>query len=101
MVACQETPPLYPASAPADIREACALAERKCTACHERDRIVYARHTLAEWRTTVDRMRRFPGSQITPADAQVILRCVSYNADSAAVAPSPWYRLARYDSSPR
>ncbi|MEO8704710.1 MAG: hypothetical protein ABI867_31935 [Kofleriaceae bacterium] len=89
VVACQETPPLFPATAPENIREACALAERKCTACHERDRIVDARHTVTEWRTTVERMRRFPGSGITPADTEVILRCVSYNSDAAVLAPVP------------
>jgi len=88
VVACQEVQPLYPASAPADIREACALTERKCTACHDRDRIVDARHTTTEWSTTVERMRRFPGSAITPPDSEVILRCLNYNVESSVLAPN-------------
>ena len=85
MISCQEPPPLYPATAPAEIREACAVANRKCTACHDRDRIVYARHNQAEWRTTVERMRRFPGSGISPDEVEIILRCLNYSAESASL----------------
>lgn len=84
VVACQDVPPLYPPNAPPDIHEACAVAERKCTACHERDRIVYASHTPFEWHNTVERMRQYPGSAITRADGEVILRCLSYNADQGS-----------------
>jgi hypothetical protein len=87
ILSCQEPPPLYPASAPPEIVEACAVANRKCTACHDRDRIVYARHNQAEWRTTVERMRRFPGSAISPDEIEIILRCLNYSAESAFVAP--------------
>ncbi len=83
-VACQEPAALYPASAPIQIREACELTERKCTACHDRERIVDAHHTELEWSTTVDRMRRFPGSAISVADKDVIVRCLSYRVDSFA-----------------
>jgi hypothetical protein len=84
MVSCSETPPLFPASAPIQIREACALTEQKCTACHDRERIVYARHNATEWRNTVDRMRRFPGAAISAADSEIIVRCLSYNVESSA-----------------
>jgi hypothetical protein len=86
VVSCQETSPLFPTNAPIHIQEACALAEQKCTACHERDRIVDARHNATEWRTTVDRMRRFPGSAISAADSESIVRCLSYSADSSVSA---------------
>jgi hypothetical protein len=82
LAACQEAPPLYPASAPDEVRQACALTNRKCTACHDRDRIVDARHNESEWRTTIERMRRFAGSGISPADGEIILRCLSYSAGS-------------------
>jgi hypothetical protein len=76
---------LYPANAPMPIQEACKLTEQKCTACHDRERIVYARNNSAvEWRTTVDRMRRMPGAAITAADSETIVRCLSYS-DQAAV----------------
>ena len=83
-VACQEPTPLYPASAPLKIRQACELTERKCTACHDRDRIVDARYTELEWRTTVDRMRRFPGSGISAAESEVIVGCLSYRVETFA-----------------
>jgi len=80
---CQDVPPLYPSSAPDDIKQACAVTERKCTACHERDRIVYANHNVREWQATVERMRTYPASAMTAADTQVIMRCLSYNADQS------------------
>jgi hypothetical protein len=82
--ACTEAPPLYPPTAPPEIREACALTSRKCTQCHERDRIVYARHSSSEWRVTVERMRKFPGSAIYPADIDVIMRCLNYSNDPSS-----------------
>jgi hypothetical protein len=94
-VSCQETPPLYPASAPNEIREACAVTAQKCTACHERDRIVYARHNPTEWRTTVERMRKFPGSGIAPADVEVVLRCLTYSAESSVDSPAS-SRMGRF-----
>jgi hypothetical protein len=85
LVACKEPPPLYPANAPADIVEACALAQRKCTACHDRDRIVHARMNAEEWRDTVDKMRRLPGSTISPVEGEVILRCLLYRMNTPAM----------------
>jgi len=88
VAACQEPAPLYPKTAPSGIQEACALTERKCTACHDRDRIVDARNdSVAQWQMTVDRMRRMPGSSITRADSEMILRCLTYNAQSSMIAP--------------
>jgi hypothetical protein len=88
LASCQDPPPLYPATAPDEIRKACAHTDRKCTACHDRERIVYARHTALEWRTTVERMRRFPGSGITPEDTEIIMQCLSYNAESSRAVPA-------------
>ncbi len=89
LAACQEAPPLYPATAPAEVREACALTQRKCTLCHDRDRIVDARHNVTEWRNTIERMRRFGGSGISPADGEIILKCLSYTAESTLTPISP------------
>jgi hypothetical protein len=75
-VACQQTPPLYAPDASSDLRAACALTEQRCTACHERDRVVYADKTPDEWRTTVERMRRLPGSSIAPSETDTILKCL-------------------------
>ena len=74
---------MYPASAPPEIREACAVTSRKCTACHDHERIVSARQTPLEWRTTVERMRRYPGSAISPADIEIILRCLNYHSTTS------------------
>ena len=82
LAACTEPPPLYPATAPPEIAEACSLTVRKCTACHDRDRIVYARHSPDEWRNIVEKMRRLPGSSITAAEGDIILRCLIYRTQS-------------------
>jgi len=74
--ACSDAAPLYPANSPPEIVEACTLTQRKCTACHDRDRIVDAQMTTSEWRETVDRMRRFPGSNISPSEGEIVLRCL-------------------------
>jgi hypothetical protein len=81
LAACQEPPPLFPPTAPDDIRQACALTQQKCTACHDRDRIVSSHRTMAEWRVTVERMRRIPGSSISLGDGEIILRCLTYSSE--------------------
>jgi hypothetical protein len=82
LAACQPAAPLYEPSAPPDIREACALTERRCTACHDRDRIVDAHFTRDEWPRTVERMRQMPGSTIAPNETDIILRCLLHRVDS-------------------
>ena len=79
VVACTEPQPFYPETAPDEIKQSCALAQRKCTQCHDRDRIVDANHTEKEWRVTIDRMRAFPGSQISPGDSDIIMKCMMYS----------------------
>lgn len=83
VVSCQDAIPLYPPTAPPEIREACALAERKCTACHDRDRLLYTRQSAPAWRATIERMRLIPGSAISPLDGEIILRCMSFSAEAA------------------
>lgn len=84
IAACSEPAPQFPANAPPEILQACALTERKCTACHERERFVEARHSPEQWRDIVDRMRRFPASSISPADAETILRCLNYHSSGTS-----------------
>ena len=81
LTACTEPPPLYPPTAPADIQAACALVERRCSECHDRDRIVAAHKTREEWASTVELMREMPGSTIRPDETPVILRCLYYRND--------------------
>jgi hypothetical protein len=95
LVACTETPPLYPANASPEIVEACALTVRKCTACHDRDRILTARLTAAEWRDTVEEMRRIPGSAISEPERDIILQCLLKRTTSSARLGSPCFVAVR------
>ena len=98
-VGCTEPAPLYPPSAPPEIVEACAVAERRCSECHDRDRIATAHKTREEWESTVDRMRQMPGSTIRPDETEVILRCLHYRNDMSGLAPqrehARWITLQR------
>ena len=87
LVGCSEPPPLYPPSAPPEIVAACAVAERRCSECHDRDRIINAHKNREEWESTIDRMRQMAGSTIRPDEADVILRCVLYRNDMSEREP--------------
>ncbi|GEM_PF-2599094 len=89
LVACKEPSPLYPAGSPPEIVEACALTERKCTACHDRERYQVPRHPPERWEKIVHKMRLFPGSAITPADGEVILRCLNYRSSTTSLDTHP------------
>lgn len=95
LAACQEPTPLYPPNAPDDIRAACALAERRCSECHDRDRIVGAHKTREEWASTVEHMREMPGSTIAPDETDVILRCLYYRNNLSFFRP-PAADVARW-----
>ena len=92
LAACTEPSPQYPANMPPDIAQACAMTERKCTACHDRERFSEPRHSAAQWRDIVDKMRRIPGSSISPADADTVLRCLNYR--SSTTSQDTWAPLA-------
>jgi hypothetical protein len=89
LVACTEPTPQYPASAPPEIARACALAEHKCTACHDRERFLVPRHPPERWEKIVHRMRLLPGSSIMPADAEIILRCLNYRSSATSLDSHP------------
>lgn len=74
--ACQAPTPLYSPNAPPKIKEACTLTERRCTECHDHDRIIDAHLNAGEWATLVERMRQMPGSTIRPDETDIILRCL-------------------------
>jgi hypothetical protein len=83
LVACtRERLELIPSAAqprtPPAIRNACALAEQRCSRCHDLERIQLAHPALVDWPSYVERMRRMPGSGITGSDASVILRCLAW-----------------------
>jgi hypothetical protein len=66
------------AQAPAAIQSACVLAERKCSSCHDLGRLSVARWNGISWEVYVERMRRMPGSGISPDDGMTIVTCLNY-----------------------
>ena len=60
-----------------DINLAAATMEKRCSKCHNLDRIVGASKDARGWRATVNRMRALPDSGISEADSRII---VSYLA---------------------
>ncbi|HMF43167.1 MAG TPA: hypothetical protein VKQ32_20990 [Polyangia bacterium] len=72
---------------PADIRPDYALFARRCSKCHQLARPLGSGiHDDAEWADYVERMRRQPGSGISPADTKPILRFLHYYSTSFAAA---------------
>ena len=88
LAACGGPSPVYPAGSPPDIVQACSLTQRKCTACHERERWMDQRHTPEEWRDVVEEMRLLAGSGITPRDAEEVVRCLNYRSATPAASVS-------------
>jgi ferredoxin-NADP reductase len=56
-----------------DINLAAATMEKRCSKCHNLDRIVGARKDARGWLATVNRMRALPGSGVSEADSRIIL----------------------------
>jgi mono/diheme cytochrome c family protein len=70
-----------PPAAIVDINLAAATMEKRCSKCHNLDRIAGARKDARGWLATVNRMRTLPGSGISEADSRII---VSYLASQMA-----------------
>src|SRR5580700_1889135 len=64
-----------------DMNLAAATMEKRCSKCHNLDRIVGARKDARGWLATVNRMRTLPDSGISEADSKII---VSYLASQMA-----------------
>src|SRR5262245_26313668 len=83
LFACGESLPRQtllasPSTASADLREACALTEQRCTRCHTIGRVLaWDAHSRAQWEPLVTRMRQMASSGISKADAEVVLRCLA------------------------
>jgi ferredoxin-NADP reductase len=60
-----------------DLNQAGDLMQKRCSKCHNLDRVVGARKDAPGWLATVNRMRTMPGAGISEAEAQMI---VSYLA---------------------
>src|ERR1700692_4393965 len=64
-----------------DITMAADTVEKRCSKCHNLDRIVGARKDASGWLATVNRMRALPDSGLSEADSRII---VSYLASQMA-----------------
>src|SRR5215472_12599017 len=56
-----------------DVNQASDLMQRRCSKCHNLDRVVGARKDAPGWLATVNRMRAMPGAGISEADVQTIV----------------------------
>src|SRR6202041_1094858 len=56
-----------------DINQASDLMQRRCSKCHNLDRVVGARKDTQGWIDTVNRMRTMTGAGIAEADASTII----------------------------
>jgi hypothetical protein len=68
-----------------DLNQASDLMQRRCSKCHNLDRVVGARKDAQGWLATVNRMRARPDAAISEADARLI---VSYLASTVKLHPS-------------
>jgi hypothetical protein len=91
LVACAATEPNplvstpHGEAAPADIVDACELANRRCSRCHTIDRVVRARITEPpQWQSYVHRMRLMPTSGIPPEEEPTIVRCLVFRTSGTA-----------------
>jgi ferredoxin-NADP reductase len=56
-----------------DLNQASDLMQKRCSKCHNLDRVVGARKDAHGWATTVERMRLITGAGISQAEAQTII----------------------------
>jgi ferredoxin-NADP reductase/mono/diheme cytochrome c family protein len=56
-----------------DLQASEALMQKRCSRCHNLDRVVGAKKDARGWLATVDRMRGLPGAGISEGDARIIL----------------------------
>jgi ferredoxin-NADP reductase/mono/diheme cytochrome c family protein len=78
--------PALPAQPAAiDINQASDLMQKRCSQCHNLDRVVGARKDADGWMRTVERMSALPGANISDTDAKMI---VSYLVSQSPVQDS-------------
>ena len=72
-----------PANAPVtiDMNRASELMQKRCSKCHNLDRVVGARKDVQGWIATVNRMRNMPSAAISQADAQAIVSYLVYQVN--------------------
>lgn len=63
----------------------CQLTARRCTACHDIDRVLAVQPADPfQWQQTIGKMRRMRGSGISDRDGHEILRCLVFRSFGAA-----------------
>jgi ferredoxin-NADP reductase len=65
--------PEHSAPVTIDVNQASDLMQKRCSKCHNLERVIGARKDAQGWLATVSRMRALPGSGISDADAQTIV----------------------------
>jgi ferredoxin-NADP reductase len=75
-----------------DMSAAAATMEKRCSKCHNLDRIAGARKDARGWLATVNRMQALPDSGISDQDSRII---VSYLASRTASTGLPTLEVAR------
>ena len=69
-----------------DLQSSEALTQKRCSRCHNLDRVVGARKDARGWLATVNNMRVLPGSGISETDAKIILSYLISETSSIAQA---------------
>ncbi len=88
-----ETIDLPPAAI--DVNMAAATMEKRCSKCHNLDRIVGARKDVRGWLATVNRMRLLPDSGISEQDARIIVSYLASQMAPKGTAGSTGFEVAR------
>ena len=61
-----------------DLNQASDLMQKRCSKCHNLDRVVGAWKDAQGWATTIERMRLMTGAGISKADAQTIISFLAF-----------------------
>jgi ferredoxin-NADP reductase len=78
-----------------DVNMAAATMERRCSKCHNLDRIIGARKDARGWLATVNRMRALPDSGISETDSRVIVSYLASQVAPSETAGSDGMQVAR------
>jgi len=78
-----------------DINLGAATMEKRCSKCHNLDRIVGASKDVRGWQATVNRMRGLPDSGISAADSRIIVSYLASQMTPRGTTRSADLRVAR------
>jgi ferredoxin-NADP reductase/mono/diheme cytochrome c family protein len=78
-----------------DLNQASDLMQRRCSKCHNLDRVVGARKDGQGWLATVNRMRALPAAEISESDAQAIVAYLASQHRAEGSASTTRMQVAR------